>query len=286
MEKSNGTKKHKLLDRPILGYFILVLFCLLAEQVGGLLDSLLAAVLPEYGTERVLFTGTTIVSASGIFTAFAAVVAALIYKGWFKPDYQGCFVRDRFKQGISYLLIFLLIHISGSIVSLCSFGIGKPLIAALWCLAPGFGEEITFRGLGVANYMRTIKDEKKIPIIFWLSSLVFGLIHIANVLAGASVTNSVIQAVYAVGVGMLFGAVYLRTGNLWPTIIAHSLVDFAEMCRADVSQSGGVMVQIGVGDWITTVAGVFAAILGLYLVRKQKYGDIMQVWSERWNKAE
>ena len=60
---------------------------------------------------------------------------------------------------------------------------------------------------------------------------------------------------------MLFCAVYLRTGNIMPTILAHMSVDFMEFIRADLSETGGIMTGMGVGDWITIAAGLFAGII-------------------------
>ena len=182
------------------------------------------------------------------------------------------------------LLPFLAIHYAGSIVSWITLGTGSAIIALLRAAAPGFGEEIMFRGLGVANYMRKIRSEGQIKVIFWLSSIVFGLIHLGNIFAGGDPKSVVIQAVYAIGVGMLFGAVYLRTGNLWPTILGHWSVDFFELTRVDLSGSGGVMTGMGIGDWITIVAGAFGAFWALRLMNPKFYGEIMEVWAGKWNR--
>ena len=93
-----------------------------------------------------------------------------------------------------------------------------------------------------------------------------------------------VQSVYAIGVGMLFGAVYLRTGNLWPTILGHWSVDFFELARVDLASSGGVMTGMGIGDWITIVAGAFAAVWALRLMNPKYYDEIMAVWAAKWNK--
>ena len=93
---------------------------------------------------------------------------------------------------------------------------------------------------------------------------------------------SIGQAAYAAGIGMILGAVYLRTGNLWPTILGHMSVDFMEFIRGDLGSSGGIMSGIGVGDWITIVAGVVGIILGLYLIRPSKRAEIVDLWKAKW----
>lgn len=289
MENTNEKtiRRHKVLDKPVLGYFLLLLFALLAEGVFGFVDNWIAKILPGYSTMSsfsiggVEYTNTT---ASGVGSALGALLALLVFKLWFKPDFKGCLHKDTFVKGLVLLASVALVHFAGSIVSICILGLGNVGIAFLRSLAPGFGEEVAFRGLGIANWMRKVKTEKQILAVLWVPALVFGLIHITNAIAGAPLNLSIIQGVYACGIGLLFGAVYLRTGNLWPTIIAHTLIDFLEFCRADIFASGGLMTGLTVGDWITTVAGALAAVLGLYLCRKEKRAEILEIWAQRWSR--
>ena len=141
-----------------------------------------------------------------------------------------------------------------------------------------------FRGLGVANWMRTAKSEKGMMAAFWVSSLCFGLIHMTNSLVGAPLWVSVIQAAYAAGIGMAFAAVYLKTGTLWPCIIAHTTVDFLEFIRADLGSTGGIMTGMGIGDWITIAAGVFAGVWALFQMRPKYRKEIMERWSAKWGR--
>ena len=277
-------RQHKILDHTILAYFLLAIFVSIVESLGSQLDTLIGSVVPDYTIETIV-NGQTADSASGVGIALAALLALLIFKLWFKPDYDGCLHKYGLKEGLLMLLPFLVIHWIGSIVSWITLGTGGVIIALLRATAPGFGEEVMFRGLGIANYMRKIESESQIKVIFWLSSIVFGLVHMTNILAGGDPFSVVIQSVYAIGVGMLFGAVYLRTGNLWPTILGHWSVDFMEFVRVDLSTSGGVMTGMGIGDWITIAAAAFAAVWALRLMKPEYYGGIMDLWSKKWNKA-
>ena len=248
-------REHRILDHTIISYFLLIFYVSLFEEtLGGGSDRLIGNVLPGYTVESVVMGKTSDIS-MGIGVAASTLLAALLFKLWFRPDFNGCLQKKGLKEGLLMLLPFLAIHYAGSIVSWITLGTGSVFIALLRATAPGFGEEITFRGLGVANYMRKIQSGQQIKVIFWLSSIVFGLIHLGNILQGGDPKAVVIQAFYAIGVGMLFGAVYLRTGNLWPTILGHWSVDFFELARVDLYESGGVMTGMGIGDWITIVAG-------------------------------
>ena len=277
-------REHKILDHTIISYFLLAILVSLFEDIlGTRIDKLIGNVIPDYTIETVVM-GKTMDLTVGIGVALAALLAAWLFKLWFRPDFNGCLQKDGLKEGLLMLLPFLAIHYAGSIVSWITLGTGSALIALLRAAAPGFGEEIMFRGLGVANYMRKIRSEGQIKVIFWLSSIVFGLIHLGNIFAGGDPKSVVIQAVYAIGVGMLFGAVYLRTGNLWPTILGHWSVDFFELTRVDLAGSGGVMTGMGIGDWITIAAGAFGAFWALRLMNPKFYGGIMEVWTGKWNR--
>lgn len=279
-------RKHRILDHTIISYFLLAMFVTLMLQFpGGFIDELIGKVIPGYGTEEIV-AGKTVMSYAGVGAAAAALLAALLFKLWFRPDFEGCLSKARLKEGLLMLLPFLVFHYAGSIVSCITLGTGSVFIALLRAMAPGFGEEVMFRGLGVANYMRTIKSKDQIKVIFWLSSIVFGMIHLENIVVGGDPKSVVIQAFYATGVGMLFGAVYLRTGNLLTTILGHWSLDFVEMVRADLYASGGIMTGMGIGDWITVAASVFGAFWALRLMNPKYHDEIMEVWAKKWNRNE
>lgn len=281
-----NTRKHVILDRPVLGYILLMLFSQGVEQVGTVIDQVIARVLPGYGYE-INMLGNKVYQATGIGCAIGALAAVAIFAWWFRPEFRGVLKKEYLKEGFLMLLPFLLFHWAGSVVSWITAGTLGAMgifIAFLRAFAPGFGEEIAFRGLGVANYMRVIKSESQIKNIFWASSIIFGLVHGLNVFAGADPFSTVIQVVYAIGIGMLFGAVYLRTANLWPIMIGHMSVDFMEFVRADLGGSAGVMLGMGIGDWVTIAAGAFAAFWGLRLAAPKYYSEIMEVWARTWSK--
>ena len=59
-----------------------------------------------------------------------------------------------------------------------------------------------------------------------ITSLLFGGIHSLNVFTTGHLLTSVIQSGAALLSGLLFIAIRLRTGSLWPAIITHGLWDF------------------------------------------------------------
>ena len=278
-------RNHKLLDQPVLGYFILMVFSFVLCNLifSTIIDTLiLSNFIPGYGVE-VYTAGRKTITASGVGTAIGALTAAAVFCRWFRSSFDGMLKKKDLLTGLLLLLPVAVIHWIGSIVSWTEFGTASVLLAFLRALAPGFGEEVTYRGLGVANYLRRVPTEKGVTAAFWLSSVVFGLVHLLNVGSGAPLGISVIQALYAIGIGMALGAVYLRTGNLWPSIIIHTSLDFMEFVRNDLGNAAGVMSAVGKGDIITFVAGAAGCIWGLYLIRPSKRGAIVSLWKNKWN---
>lgn len=267
--------EHAVFDHGLVSYFLMG-FCVMAvTSMCGLIAAIIA---------RILIPGFDTDAASGVGAAVSTLALALAFRLYFAKDgYKGILNGNRFFWSFLMMLPFLVIHYTGSIISWREFGFsGKILIALLTALTPGFVEEMAFRGLGVANFMRIAKSGKDIKLIFWLSSVIFGLVHIMNINAGGAVVASLIQSVYAIGVGMLFCAVFLRTGSLWPSIIAHTTVDFMEFMRGDLAQSGGVMVGLGVGDWITIAASGLAVVIAIILMNKKHDEEIIALWSKKW----
>ncbi len=278
------TRKHHLLDHPIWGYFLLLIFTFTLSTIfTSLIDTPLISIIPGYGTE-VTVLGITKTQAVGIGAAIGAFIALIIFKSWFRPEFKGVLSKNTILPGIIMLLPPAIIQYVGSIVSIMTFGSSGILVAFLRALAPGFSEEIGFRGLGIANYMRTIKSEKQIMTIFWISSVVFGVSHSLNVLAGGDLVSSIVQVLFALGAGMLWGAVYLRTANLWSVIIIHTSYDFFEFIRGDLNASMGAMAGLGIGDYIGCVGSIVSIILSLKLLNSKYHSEIMKVWADKWSK--
>ena len=276
-------KKHLILDHTIIAYFLLLIFSVLIIGAGGLIDTGIGKIWPDYAMEQVdAATGRTKDITSGVGYAIGALAALQFFYLYFRREYKGVLKKRNLVSGLLMMAPVLAVGFTGSVISWIQFGTAGILLALLRSSAAGFGEEVMFRGLGVANFMRTIKSEKQIMIIFWLSSLVFGLAHMGNVNAGANVMVSLLQSLSAIGIGMFYVAIYLRTGNLWPTIIAHMCTDFLEFIRADVGGTGGTMVTIGIGDWFSVASGVLGGIYGLYLVSHKFRPQIMEIWRDKW----
>lgn len=107
-----------------------------------------------------------------------------------------------------------------------------------------------------------------------ISSLLFGLIHLINLLSKPwLVVTTFTQVMYAFIIGIFFAAIYVRTRNLWVVIAFHALYDLggclddlfireiSEKINPDISIMDGVM---------TLLPFMFFLVIALFYLRKEK----------------
>ncbi len=90
--------------------------------------------------------------------------------------------------------------------------LGWPDVLLVACLT-GLSEELLFRG---AFIPASLPDWRGVM----LSATLFGLLHNSG-------GRNLSFAAWAGGVGGLYGAAYLATGNIWVPIAAHALNNFS-----------------------------------------------------------
>jgi membrane protease YdiL (CAAX protease family) len=121
-------------------------------------------------------------------------------------------------------------------------------------LLAGFGEEAVFRGLMV----RVLAGQG-----LWraagVSSVVFGVSHLLNVLGGSDPAYVLLQICYAFAIGFAYAALVLRTGMVWPLVITHFLTDF-------------VGFSVGGGITTTNVTTFMIVLSVVYVVAFTGYG--------------
>lgn len=125
----------------------------------------------------------------------------------------------------------------------------------LECLAIGLFEEAAFRGVVLLMLAEKRRHTRKgLLISILLSSAVFGVIHLANILTGASPVAVLLQIGYSFLIGAMCSVVLFKTGNLWLCILLHAIYDF----------SGNLMPTLGAGQWWDTPTVIFTVILALF----------------------
>lgn len=108
--------------------------------------------------------------------------------------------------------------------------IGKILFEGiLYYVGVGIIEELYVRGLFLNTVEKlAYKSQNKANIAIWVSSVVFGLGHIPGMI-GISGWVILIKTVSTIGMGLYFGTIYKKTGNLWLPVIMHILIDICAL---------------------------------------------------------
>ncbi|MFN6432352.1 hypothetical protein EUCA11A_39580 [Eubacterium callanderi] len=271
-------KKHRFLKHPILAAFLLPVIGLLG---GGIIGQIVVLSLNGFDTKA---TQNTLLS-NDLPEIFLALLVILIMKHSYDNQFKFGFWKKNLKPSMvfaSWGFLVLLLNIIPNLF------LGTPLessygllLAVTGGIAPGLYEEVACRGVVLSNMMYQWRNTKN-PIMMSLlaSSIAFGLLHLVNLFS--TVGPTLIQVGYATGLGIFFGAVYLRTRNLWGPVVVHALIDISAKIFVTEDPVAGIaslavppeQMLVGIAVFI-----VFTAI-GLYLVRPAKHEEIKALWRE------
>ena len=247
---------------------------ILISLIGGLFAGILGFVMDSGAAD---YFGTSI----------AAVAVLGIYTLWFSPQFKG-----EIRSGLSrkWTLILMIPGIMYTIYVLVSqliqykFFFKPSLLYFAMACAAGFGEEIMFRGLAIPIGMGFIRSEKRVWLVPICTAALFGLFHLGNIFAGASVSNSIVQAIGAGLHGFYYGIILSATGSILPSILIHMVYDF--VCFAgDPTLDNGIMA--GQLSTFAVVESIVTSIIvaGVAVILMRKLGDrkILDVWKRKWS---
>lgn len=196
--------------------------------------------------------------------AAAAAMALLTTRwGWWRPV-----MHDRAAGPDWARLIPVLIAV-GIVFGLAStswseWDAGHLLLLLVGCALVGFGEEISNRGLVVVA-MRGGFPEARVWLI---SSVLFALLHAANIVVGQDVGPTIQQMVFAFLVGSAFYVTRRVTGLLAVPMILHGLWDFTTFTVS--GPDGGSEVSDAVaGQTFLVLAAVILTFVVLRRVLSQ-----------------
>lgn len=160
-------------------------------------------------------------------------------------------------------------------------GVWEALLFIFYMFAIGLAEELTFRGLIQTVLADAFGRDSRRGV--WrtviVSGLVFGLVHLSNILSGVSVSGAAMQALTAAAVGVYLGAVYVRCGTIWPLVVLHGVNDLVGMIAAEATGEGGAVEEIsGYGPEKFIAVGLYLA-LAVFLLRRKKLDGLLETKS-------
>jgi len=156
-------------------------------------------------------------------------------------------------------------------------------------LGTGIFEEVLVRGLIFKILLLTMGHTKRgIIKACFISSAVFGVVHIVNVIVDGEFLPVVAQVIYATFIGVFYAALFLRTKTLWVPILLHGLsnvssqifyVILSPYVLQDLMQN---QTDPSIIDaFIPVVFSIPFLIVGLVLLRKVNTEDVEYIMPER-----
>lgn len=147
----------------------------------------------------------------------------------------------------------------------------------------GLTEELAFRGLVAGTLLEAFGPGRAgIWKAAALSGALFGAAHLSNAL-GASLPGVCIQMAVTSVLGMLFAAIYFRSGNLWVTILLHAAMDTVGLIGSGlfIGTSGGDTVAEAISAYglINLTPAVTYLLPTLFLLRRTKVPEIQRLWT-------
>ncbi len=144
------------------------------------------------------------------------------------------------------------------------------------CLSIGFFEEIIFRGIILVLLLKKLAQTKNgVFLSIVISSAIFGLIHVLNLFDGASMGDTVLQIGYSFLVGMMWAVMFLKTGNLWLTMLLHATYNFFGQVMFYLGSVDGRYDIYTIG--ITTLFAVIVAGYSIILFNKLEEKPIINL---------
>ncbi len=276
--KEKKQRSHLITEKaPLIAIAFWVIFAFVLEIV---LDGLFKSFVPSDGTKMI----------GNISSISMSILLMIFMKVWYSPQYQGTL-----KSGLPFkltMLVMVPMVIKSAVVLIIqlfqyNFWFDPSLFNIVKALAAGFWEECVFRVTIIPIAMGFIKTEKKIWLLPAISGLIFGIMHMVNISGGASITNSLVQALVTALDGFFYGALFVVTGSAFPGIILHSVYDF--ICFAgDKSLTDGIMT-ISLQTWEIIFNIVLSLIVfagGVMIIRKVGKNKILSVWRKKWSQKE
>lgn len=138
----------------------------------------------------------------------------------------------------------------------------------------GVAEEFIFRGVIAQTLLEHFGTSRAgIWKACLLSGLFFGGAHLTNILSSAPF-GVLMQCVFAGSLGVLFAAIYFRTGNLWVLVFLHGAQDAASLLAGGLYGTENMSTAVSSYDSTMLLSVLVYLIPTFFLLRKKKIGEV------------
>ncbi|NMM89629.1 CAAX protease family protein [Rhodococcus sp. SRB_17] len=202
-------------------------------------------------------------------------IALLIFTakmGWLRSVFGPQPIRGKRWMWIGPILVVTAIvaHLSGTDWSSWSAGEILSLLALGACV--GLAEELMTRGLAVKMLRDARHTERFVAVV---SSLLFALMHMTNLLSGMDTSTVLFTVVYTFGFGMCMYLTMRVTGTIWAAIVLHGLTDPTTILSTgglDTSVTETASGATAIATLVTVLLVIFG-VVAIFLIRDRTSAD-------------
>lgn len=178
--------------------------------------------------------------------------ALLKYYGVARPEISS-------KRLLFYIPLILAVSCNLWLGVKLNYGIAESILLVLSMLCVGFLEEIIFRG-----FLFKAMEKDGIKSAVAVSSITFGIGHIINLLNGTGAPlETSLQIVTAIGFGLLFVIIFIKTKSIVPCIISHSTINALSVFA---SEGGGAVSEIITSALLLLITVIYS----IYIIKRVK----------------
>jgi len=199
----------------------------------------------------------------GCGALFLAAMATWL--GWWRP---ALFEAERAGSGWMWAVPVLATLVG--LVAIAGFEWDSPRtdvlpLLAVGVLLVGFSEEMVTRGLMIVGLRGGLRE----PMVWFVSSLLFGLLHALNIITGQAVGATLQQVAFAFVLGTAFYVTRRVTGTLLVGMLVHALWDFGTIGNDATNGTN-------YGGWLVILTAIVALVAVWKLLRAPSSGPAVE----------
>ena len=254
---------YKFFIKMVLIFLVLNLFMIFAAN-----ELMINAIGSKYG-ENIIFE---------IFYGLIVLIVLLL----FRNSYVFIDKKEKFINGVILacpVIISSILSLLDGIQYINHFSFSIFINIAVYSLFVGITEEFLCRGWLQNEFIERFSNDKNTVLkSILLSSLVFGSMHIVNILGNQGLFETLLQVMNATALGFLFGCIYYKTKNIWSIIFLHAFYDFTLI----ISEMNVIKdCTFTIPTFTTTMVDLLSIIIlmsiwlltALLIIRKTNYPD-------------
>ncbi|MCR5451243.1 MAG: CPBP family intramembrane metalloprotease [Lachnospiraceae bacterium] len=217
-----------------------------------------------------------------VISIIFSFVFLLIFEWWFKPEYDGSMHIKGIKEGMIFSLPVIIFWVVWYVIEIaigqCAIslnGFGDTIVTLLQGFRAGVVEEVAYRAIGLAIFIRYFKKMNNIWMPTVLAGVLFGLTHLVNIFSDGDPLEVIVQTVFATCFGVIFCLIFTCSGNIWAPVIVHSLYDASTFGIKNLGEGG---------SWtnVVDVAGMFVLMIVLFVVFMKRKESVLELWNTKW----